>query len=110
MLLVDGLLEHNLLELLVHRLAAFDELVGEEEAAVGHGLSIVENLVDVKPEVAEMLVEKTKVRSGRGSGEGKEVAFWMPVPPGSKDAGALWHHKAAHAGPSVRRTPKAAQA
>ena len=68
-MLVDALLERDALALLVHRLAAFDEGVAEEAAAVNNLLGIFENLVEVKPEVAELVVQKTKVRGGTGGGE-----------------------------------------
>ena len=61
LVLVDALLERDALALLVHRLAAFDEGVAEEAAAVNNLLGIFENLVEVKPEVAELVVQKTKV-------------------------------------------------
>lgn len=63
--LVDALLENNAMELLVQRLVAFDESVDEEAAAVFNALSIVENLVEVRPPVAEAVMEKTKVGGGR---------------------------------------------
>ncbi|GAB4821117.1 hypothetical protein N2152v2_008163 [Parachlorella kessleri] len=63
--LVDALLENNVLELLVHRLAAFNESVPEEASAVFAGLGILENMVEVKPEVAELVTDKTKELSLR---------------------------------------------
>lgn len=59
--LVDALLENNVLELLVQRLVAFDETNDDEATAVFNALSIVENLAEVKPEVAEIVTEKTKI-------------------------------------------------
>uniref|UniRef100_A0A061R0X7 Beta-catenin-like protein 1 n=1 Tax=Tetraselmis sp. GSL018 TaxID=582737 RepID=A0A061R0X7_9CHLO len=59
--LVEALLENNVLELLVQRLGSFDESVDEEATGVFNTLSIFENLVEVKPEVAEAVVEKTKL-------------------------------------------------
>ena len=41
----------------------------QEATAVYNTLSIIENLVEVRQEVAEQVVEKTKVGSGRGGGE-----------------------------------------
>jgi len=58
---VEALLENNVLELLVQRLGSFDESVDEEATGVFNTLSIFENLVEVKPEVAEAVVEKTKL-------------------------------------------------
>jgi beta-catenin-like protein 1 len=62
--LVECLLEADALSLLVHRLSGFDEKVAEEAVAVNGVLSIVENMIEVKPEVAELAVEQTKVRRG----------------------------------------------
>ncbi|KAL4421715.1 hypothetical protein ABPG77_002331 [Micractinium sp. CCAP 211/92] len=59
--LVDALLEHDALPLLVHRLSAFDEKVPAEAAAVYNILAILENMAEVKPEVAELALEKTKL-------------------------------------------------
>lgn len=56
------MLDANALELLVQRLTSLNEANDEEAAAVHHVLSIFENMVEVKPEVAELAVEKTKVR------------------------------------------------
>lgn len=47
----------------VQRLTSLDESNDDEAAAVHHVLSIFENMVEVKPEVAELAVEKTKVMS-----------------------------------------------
>ena len=58
-MLVEAMLALNGLEQLVQRLAALDEAVPEEAAAVAHGLSILENLVELVPEVATAVVEKT---------------------------------------------------
>jgi len=59
---VEAMLDANALELLVQRLTSLNEANDEEAAAVHHVLSIFENMVEVKPEVAELAVEKTKVR------------------------------------------------
>lgn len=59
--LVDSLLENDALGLLVHRLSAFDEKVAEEASAVYNVLAIIENLIEVKPAIAEQVVEKTKL-------------------------------------------------
>lgn len=60
--MVECLLENNILELLVQRLVSFDESNEEEATGVFNTLSIIENLAEVKPEVAEAIAEKTKVR------------------------------------------------
>ena len=60
--LVEGLLDNDALSLLVHRLNAFNESVPEEAAAVYNVLTIFENIIEVKPDVAELVLEKTKVR------------------------------------------------
>ncbi|PSC73978.1 beta-catenin 1 [Micractinium conductrix] len=60
--LVDALLEADALQLLVHRLSAFDEKASSEEAsAVYNILAIIENMIDLKPSVAEDVVEQTKL-------------------------------------------------
>lgn len=59
--LVEGLLDNDALSLLVHRLNAFNESVPEEAAAVYNVLTIFENIIEVKPEVAELVLEKTKL-------------------------------------------------
>ncbi|EFN51521.1 hypothetical protein CHLNCDRAFT_27908, partial [Chlorella variabilis] len=58
--LVESLLDNDALSLLVHRLGAFNEKVPEEASAVYNVLSIIENIIEVKPEVAELVLEKTK--------------------------------------------------
>ena len=45
----------------LQRLTSLDESNDDEAAAVHHVLSIFENMIEVKPEVAEMVVENTKV-------------------------------------------------
>ena len=59
-MLVESLLDNDALSLLVHRLGAFNEKVPEEASAVYNVLSIIENIIEVKPEVAELVLEKTK--------------------------------------------------
>lgn len=59
--LVDALVENSVLELLVqnlHRLSDFDP---DEVAAVYNTLATIENLIEVKPAVAELVCEKTKL-------------------------------------------------
>ncbi|PRW61313.1 beta-catenin 1 [Chlorella sorokiniana] len=59
--LVESLLEHDALGLLVHRLGAFDEKVAEEASAVYNVLAIIENMIEVRPDIAEQVVAKTKL-------------------------------------------------
>lgn len=62
--LVDALVENSVLELLVmnlFRLSDSSEDGDDEVAAVYATLATVENLIEVKPEVAEMVCERTKV-------------------------------------------------
>lgn len=50
-MLVEDMIEHNGLELLVHRLTSLVENSDDERKAVFNTLSIFENMVEVKPEV-----------------------------------------------------------
>ena len=51
-MLVDSMIEHNGIELLVHRLVSLTEAASDDEGkAVFNTLSIFENMVEVKPEV-----------------------------------------------------------
>ena len=59
--LVDALVENNVLELLVQNLQRLNDSDPDEMAAVYSTLSTVENLVEVKPAVAEMVCERTKL-------------------------------------------------
>ena len=56
------MLEHNALELLVQPLHNLRDDNNDEAAAVFATLSIFENMVEVKQEVAELLVQNTKVQ------------------------------------------------
>eukprot|EP00803_Ostreobium_quekettii_P001407 evm.model.scf_992.4 EVM.evm.TU.scf_992.4 scf_992:19988-22393(-) len=60
-ILVSSLVEHNALELLVQQLGHMDESSDEEATAVFNTLAVLDNMIDVMPEVAEMAVEKTKL-------------------------------------------------
>lgn len=60
---MEAMLEHNALELLVQRLMALRDEKGDEAAAVFSTFNIFENMIEVKPEVAELLVQNTKVRA-----------------------------------------------
>ena len=55
--LVNSMLEHDALSQLVYRLRHFNESVPEEAEAVQKLLSVLENMIEVKPEVAELLVQ-----------------------------------------------------
>lgn len=59
--LVDALIENNVLELLVQNLARLSESDPDEMAAVYATLATIENLIEVKPAVAEMVCERTKL-------------------------------------------------
>ncbi|KAK3240256.1 hypothetical protein CYMTET_49893 [Cymbomonas tetramitiformis] len=59
--LVDELLENNALELLVQNLARLDESVPEEAQGVFNTLGVVENMMEVKPEVGELALGRTKL-------------------------------------------------
>ncbi|KAL0016201.1 hypothetical protein SO802_003270 [Lithocarpus litseifolius] len=59
--LVDALVENNVLELLVQNLQRLNDFDPDEMAAVYSMLTTVENLVEVKLAVAEMVCERTKL-------------------------------------------------
>ncbi|XP_030474670.2 uncharacterized protein LOC115692055 [Syzygium oleosum] len=59
--LVDALVENNVLELLVQNLHRLSESDPDEMAAVYNTLATIENLIEVKPAVAELVCEKTKL-------------------------------------------------
>ncbi|KAJ0462638.1 putative beta-catenin-like protein [Helianthus annuus] len=59
--LVDCLIENNVLESLVQNLLRLSESDADEVAAVYSTLSTIENLIEVKPAVAEMVCERTKL-------------------------------------------------
>ncbi|CAL5368943.1 unnamed protein product [Camellia sinensis] len=59
--LVDALVENNVLELLVQNLLRLSETDPDEMAAVYVTLATIENLIEVKPAVAEMVCERTKL-------------------------------------------------
>ncbi|KAG0624269.1 hypothetical protein M758_3G235400 [Ceratodon purpureus] len=61
LVLVDALVENNALELLVQNLSRMDEADSDEAAAVFNTLSIIENMTEVKPAVAELVCERTKL-------------------------------------------------
>ncbi|XP_057971288.1 uncharacterized protein LOC131160021 isoform X2 [Malania oleifera] len=59
--LVDALLENNVLESLVQVLHRLSDSDPDELAAAYSSFAIIENLIEVKPAVAEMVCEKTKL-------------------------------------------------
>lgn len=59
--LVDSLIENNVLELLVQNLSRLSESDPDESAAIYNTLATIENLIEVKPAVAEMVCERTKL-------------------------------------------------
>ena len=59
--LVDALVEGNALELLVQNLARMDEAENDEAAAVFNTLGIFENVMEVRPKMAELICERTKL-------------------------------------------------
>ena len=61
MVLIDALLEGNVLEMVAQNLTRMDEADNEEATAVHGSLSIVENLVESRPAVADTVGEKTKL-------------------------------------------------
>ena len=62
--LVNSMLEHDALSQLVYRLRHFNESVPEEAEAVQKLLSVFENLIEVKPDVAEQLVQMGDNKTG----------------------------------------------
>lgn len=59
--LVDALVENSVLELLVQNLHRLSDSDPDEMAAVYNTLATIENLIEVKPAVAETVCEKTKL-------------------------------------------------
>ncbi|OAY57253.1 beta-catenin-like protein 1 [Manihot esculenta] len=59
--LVDALIENNVLELLVQNLQRLSDTDPDEMSAVYNSLATIENLIEVKPAVAELVCERTKI-------------------------------------------------
>ncbi|KAJ0044013.1 hypothetical protein Pint_18287 [Pistacia integerrima] len=59
--LVDCLIENNVLELLVQNLQRLSDSDPDDMAAVYNTLATIENLIEVKPSVAELVCERTKL-------------------------------------------------
>ncbi|KAH0699959.1 hypothetical protein KY290_016077 [Solanum tuberosum] len=60
-ILVDSLVENNALELLVQLLGKMSDSDPDETAAIYSILATVENFIEVKPSVAELVCERTKL-------------------------------------------------
>lgn len=60
-ILIDSLVENNALELLVQNLARMSENDEDEKSAVYNTLATIENMIEVKPNVAELVCERTKI-------------------------------------------------
>uniref|UniRef100_A0A7N0UXI7 Beta-catenin-like protein 1 N-terminal domain-containing protein n=1 Tax=Kalanchoe fedtschenkoi TaxID=63787 RepID=A0A7N0UXI7_KALFE len=61
LVLVDALVENNVLELLVQNLHRLSDNDPDEAASAYSTLATIENLIEVKPAVAEMVCERTKL-------------------------------------------------
>ncbi|CAA6662732.1 unnamed protein product [Spirodela intermedia] len=59
--LVDALVENNVLELLVQNIGRLSESDPDEATAIYNTLATIENIIEVKPAVAEMVCERTKL-------------------------------------------------
>ncbi|XVE72027.1 hypothetical protein DITRI_Ditri11bG0005800 [Diplodiscus trichospermus] len=59
--LVDSLIENNVLELLVQNLQRLSDKDPDEMSAVYNTLASIENMIEVKPAVAELVCERTKL-------------------------------------------------
>nr|DAD32587.1 TPA_asm: hypothetical protein HUJ06_011438 [Nelumbo nucifera] len=60
-ILVDSLIENNALELLVQNLGRLSETDPDEMTAIYNTLATIENMIEVKPAVAELVCERTKL-------------------------------------------------
>lgn len=60
-ILVDALIENNALELLVQNISRLSEADPDETAAIYNTLATIENMIEVKPAVAELVCERTKL-------------------------------------------------
>ncbi|KAL7135348.1 hypothetical protein ABFS83_11G088500 [Erythranthe nasuta] len=61
LVLVDALVENSAVELLVQNLSRLSDSDPDESAAIYNTLSTIENLIEVKPSVSELVCEKTKL-------------------------------------------------
>ncbi|KAH0464166.1 hypothetical protein IEQ34_006952 [Dendrobium chrysotoxum] len=55
------MIENNALELLVQNISRLSESDSDETAAIYNALATVENTIEVKPAVAELVCERTKL-------------------------------------------------
>ncbi|KHG04611.1 Beta-catenin-like protein 1 [Gossypium arboreum] len=60
-ILVDSLIENNVLELLVQNLQRLSDKDPDEMSAIYNTLASIENMIEVKPTVAELVCERTKL-------------------------------------------------
>ncbi|KAL6911205.1 hypothetical protein ACP4OV_000010 [Aristida adscensionis] len=59
--LADALVEANALDVLVHNLSRFSETDADEAEAVHHTLAVLENLLDLRPHLADAVCDRTKI-------------------------------------------------
>ncbi|KAJ3672297.1 hypothetical protein LUZ60_007018 [Juncus effusus] len=59
--LADCLIENNVLELLLQNLARLSESDSDEANAVHNTLQVIENLIEIKPSVSDLVCERTKI-------------------------------------------------
>ncbi|EMS48008.1 Beta-catenin-like protein 1 [Triticum urartu] len=59
--LADALVDANALDLLVHNLSRLSEADPDEAEAVHHSLAVLENLIDLRPHLADLVCDRTKV-------------------------------------------------
>lgn len=68
------MVENNALELLVQRLEQLNESVEEEANSIFNILGIIENMIDVMPEVSTLVVER------KVTDEGQKLALHSKAP------------------------------
>jgi beta-catenin-like protein 1 len=61
MAFIDALLKNQGLELIVQNLSRLDEANDEDAQGVYNSMAIIENLIELKPEVATLICEKTHI-------------------------------------------------
>ncbi|TVU27597.1 hypothetical protein EJB05_19090, partial [Eragrostis curvula] len=59
--LADALVDANALDTLVHNLSRFSEADPDEAEAVHHTLAVLENLLDLRPHLADAVCERTRI-------------------------------------------------
>ena len=78
-MLVDDMIEHNGLEMLVHRLTSLVENSEDESKAVFNTLATFENMIEVRPAIAEQLVQLGDQKTGfLRSGKAISVSARLP--------------------------------